>query len=97
MTRADMRVLSQAHAVALSAMAASETRRVPMAAALALRDLAAARMPDFVVPCDRFVASLRLSHGRYPPVSEAGRALRAAVCVAMAFVPCDAKRVDIHG
>ena len=97
MTRTEICVLSQAHAVALSAMAASETRRVPMAAALALQDMAAARMPEFAAPCARFVASLRLSHGRFPPVYEAGRALRAAVCAAMAFVPCDAKRVDIHG
>lgn len=97
MTRSELAFLSQAHAVALTAMVAPETRDVPMAAAYALREAAALDMPDFVPSCTRFVEHLRASHGVLGPVAAAGRALRDDVTRAMVFVPRDAARVDIHG
>lgn len=97
MTRAELQFLSQAHAVALLAMVAPETRAVPLAAAFALREAAAQDLPEFVPVCTRFVEHLRASRGILAPVAAAGRALRDDVSRAMAFVPRDAGRVDIHG
>lgn len=97
MTRTELALLSQAHAVALTAMVAPETRAVPMAAAYALRDATVAEFPDFRVVCAAFCEALRHSHGRLGEVAIAGRALRDAVARFMVFVPVDASRVDIHG
>jgi hypothetical protein len=97
-TRAELAFLSQAHAVALTAMVAPETGTpAPMAAAFALREAAAEELPDLVPDCTRFVESLRESRGRLAEVAIAGRHLRTAVLHAMAFVPHDLNRVDIHG
>lgn len=89
MTRGQLAILSDAHAVAYAAMVAGETRAVPMAAAFALRAAASVEFPDFVPVCTRFVEHLRASHGVLPPVVAAGRVLRDEVCRAMAFVPAD--------
>ena len=97
MTRRQLALLSQAQAVAYSAMAAGETRAVPMAAAFALREAAAVEFPEFAPICSRFLEHLRASHGILSPVVAAGRALRDAVCEAMVFVPVDHARVDVHG
>jgi len=97
MTRAELAVLSQAHAVAMTAMVAPETRAVPMAAAFALCEAAASEFPGFGVTCTRFCEDLRSSHGRLAEVAVAGRTLRDAVTRAMVFVPVDAGRVDVHG
>ena len=97
MTRSELAVLSQAHAVALTAIAVHELRQVPFSAAFALRELAAEDMPSFLRPCHKFREALRESHGRFDPVVAAGRELRDAVARAMAFVPHDINRVDIHG
>jgi hypothetical protein len=98
MTRSELRILSDAHAVALAAMVAPETGTpAPMAAAFALREAAALDLPDFAEACTRFVEALRDSRGRLVEVAVAGRHLRTAVLHAMAFVPHDIGRVDIHG
>jgi hypothetical protein len=97
MTRSELNLLSQAHAVALTAMVAPETRAVPMAACFALREAAVVDFPGFVPVCTRFVENLRASHGELSKVSAAGRALRDQVAAAMVFVPHDSQRVDIHG
>jgi hypothetical protein len=97
MTRSELRLLSDAHAVALAAMVAPETRAVPMAACFALREAAAVDFPGFVPVCIRFVEALRDSHGELGRVAVAGRSLRDAVARAMVFVPHDSQRVDIHG
>jgi hypothetical protein len=97
MTRRELQVLSEAHAVALTAMVAQETRAVPMAAAFALRAAVASDLPSLLPAADRFVADLRHSRGLLQEVAVAGRFLRLAVVQAMAFVPVDAQRVDIHG
>jgi DNA-binding FadR family transcriptional regulator len=97
MTRSELRVLSEAHAVALAAMTAPETRIAPMAAAFALQEAAAVDLPGFAPDCTRFVEALRQSCGRLDEVARAGRVLRDAVARGMAFRPCDAARVDIHG
>jgi hypothetical protein len=98
LTRSELRILSDAHAVALAAMVAPETGTpAPMAAAFALSEAAAVDLPAFAPACTRFVESLRASRGRLPEVAIAGRHLRTAVLHAMAFVPHDAQRVDIHG
>lgn len=98
MTRSELRILSDAHAVALAAMVAPETGSpAPMAAAFALREAAAQELPAFAQDCTRFIESLRASRGRLPEVAIAGRHLRTAVLHAMAFVPVDSDRVDIHG
>jgi hypothetical protein len=97
MTPGQLALLSQAHAVAYVAMAAGETRAVPMAAAFALREAAAVEFPEFAPSCTRFVEHLRASRGVLPPVVAAGRVLRDAVCDAMVFVPVDHARVDVHG
>jgi hypothetical protein len=96
MTRSELQILSQAHAVALTAMVAQETRAVPMAAAFALRQ-ACSDLPALLPAADRFVADLRSSHGHLQEVAVAGRFLRTSVSELMAFVPVDADRVDIHG
>lgn len=96
MTRSDLALLSQAHAVALNAMVAPETRPALLSAAEALTASAAARLPDFAGACGQFHSRLRQS--RMPDqISAAGRDLRDAVTRAMAFRPVDANRVDIHG
>ena len=97
MTRSELRLLSHAHAVALTAMVAPETRAVPMAAAFALQEAAIYDLPSFLPACTRFIHDLRGSHGRLEEVALAGRHLRASVTELMAFVPVDADRVDIHG
>jgi uncharacterized membrane protein len=98
MTRSELRILSDAHAVALAAMVAPETGTpAPMAAAFALREAAATDLPEFAPDCTRFVEALRDSRGRLVEVATAGRQLRTAVLHAMAFVPHDIGRVDIHG
>lgn len=97
MTRSELALLSQAHAVAYAAMAAGETRDVPMAAAFALREAASVEFPGFVPACTRFLEHLRASHGVLAPVVAAGRVLRDAVTAAMVFVPADIARVDVHG
>lgn len=97
MTRSELQLLSAAHAVAYAALAAQETRAVPMAAAFALREAAAVDLPTFAPDCSRFVEALRGSHGRLEDVALAGRRFRDAVTSAMAFRPVDAARVDIHG
>lgn len=97
MTRSELRLLSEAHAVALTAMVAQETRDVPMAAAFALHHAALADMPALLPATDRFLLNLRESHGRLEDVALAGRYLRTSVTELMAFVPVDAARVDIHG
>jgi hypothetical protein len=97
MTRAELQFLSQAHAVALSAMVAPETRAVPMAAAVALAAYAPQDMPALMPACDRFLSDLRDCRGRLPEVAVAGRFLRTSVTEALAFVPRDLHRVDIHG
>jgi hypothetical protein len=97
MTRFDLSLLSQAHAVALTAMVAPETRAIPIPAARELhRRVSAARVP-LVDECARFTAQLHLAHGDLTLVASAGRLLRDAVAQAMAYVPPDADRVDIHG
>lgn len=97
MTRVELAFLSNAHAVALSAMVAEETRAVPFAAARVLVESAAVEMPELARPCAAFHARLQSSHGRLRDVADAGRALRDAVAGAMAFRPVDAQRVDLHG
>ncbi len=98
MTRSELRILSDAHAVALAAIVAPETGTpAPMAAAFALCEAAVTDLPEFVPDCTRFVESLRASRGRLTEVAIAGRHLRTAVLHAMAFVPHDLHRVDIHG
>ena len=97
MTRSELRVLSDAHAVALTAMVAPESRIAPVAAAFALHEAAAADLPSFAPACARFVEELRASHGRLDQVRRAGFCLRDAVSRAMAFVPIDQHRADIHG
>ncbi len=98
MTRSELRILSDAHAVALAAMVSIETGTpAPMAAAFALREAAESDLPGFAPACTRFVESLRASRGRLAEVAIAGRHLRTAVLHAMAFVPPDLQRVDIHG
>lgn len=98
MTRSELRILSDAHAVALAAMVAPETGTpAPLAAAFALCEAAGQELPDFAPDCTRFIEALRASRGRLPEVAVAGRHLRTAVLHAMAFVPHDIHRVDIHG
>lgn len=97
MTRGELAFLSQAHAVAMTAMVAGESRVCPVAAAFALREAAAVDLPGLVPACTRFVEDIRASHGHLDRVAAAGRVLRDAVALAMAFVPHDIGRVDIHG
>ena len=97
MTRSELQFLSHAHAVAYAALAAQETRAVPMSAAFALAEAAAVDLPGLAPDCGRFVQALRDSHGRLEEVALAGRRFRDAVTSAMAFVPHDIGRVDIHG
>jgi hypothetical protein len=98
MTRSELRILSDAHAVALAAMVAPETGTpAPLAAAFALHQAAEDELPVFAPDCVRFITALRDSRGRLAEVAVAGRHLRAAVLQTMAFVPHDLHRVDIHG
>jgi hypothetical protein len=98
LTRSELALLSQAHAVALTAMTIGETRApAPIAAAFALAEAAATDLPGIVGPCNLFCEALRQSHGRPDAVALAGRGLRDAVSRAMSFVPRDIDRVDIHG
>jgi hypothetical protein len=95
MTRAELASLSQAHAVALTAMVAPETKAVPLPAARALHRqmVGTALEPE----CARFTAQLTMAHGDLALVASAGRVMRDAVAQRMAYVPPDAHRVDIHG
>lgn len=97
MTRSELRFLSEAHAVALTAMNANAAIEVPLGAAAALEEAALADMPALAVPCTLFLQRLRTGRHTPPMVIHAGRELRDAVVRAMAFVPVDAGRVDIHG
>lgn len=98
MTRSELRILSDAHAVALAAMVVPETRApAPFAAALALSEAAGRELPSFAPCVARFVEDLRASHGRAALVAAAGRTLRNETCRAMAFVPVDADRKDLYG
>lgn len=97
MTRNELQILSQAHAVAMTAMVAQETRAVPMAAAFALCQAAREDMPQLWRAAHLFTNALRDSHGRLEEVALAGRHLRTSVTQLMAFVPVDADRVDLHG
>lgn len=97
MTRAELQLLSQAHAVAYMAMACVETGRVPVGAAEALAASALEDMPGFAVRCTVFLQRVRGGRHNFPGVVDAGRDLRNEVARAMAFVPPDAARVDIHG
>lgn len=95
MTRAELALLSQAHAVALTAMVAPETGEVPFTAARVLhREL---RDNPLAEDCARFTAILATAHGDLGRVADAGRVMRDAVARAMAYVPPDIQRVDIHG
>jgi hypothetical protein len=95
MNRAELAILSQAHAVAMTAMVAPETREIPLTAARVLhRELRDHRLAE---DCARFTAELHLAHGDLMRVASAGRMLRDAVASAMAYVPPDIQRVDIHG
>lgn len=95
MTRSELALLSQAHAVALTAMVAPETRVIPLPAARALHRSFAET--SFAPECARFTAQLAMAHGDLGLVASAGRVMRDAVAQRMAFVPVDAHRVDIHG
>jgi hypothetical protein len=95
MTRAELARLSQAHAVAMTAMVAPETGVVPLPAARALHRAFADT--TFAPDCARFTAQLVTAHGDLRRVAAAGRAMRDAVARRLAFVPVDADRVDIHG
>jgi hypothetical protein len=97
MTRAERQILSQAHAVALTAMVAESPSQVPVGAAEALESAALEDMPGFAVPCTIFLQRVRAGRHCQSTVIQAGRKLRDAVVQAMAFVPVDAARVDIHG
>lgn len=97
MTRAELALLSQAHAVAYMAMSYAETGKMPIGAARALEEAALAEMPGFAVPCTVFAQRLHQGRHHFEDVVQAGRELRDAVARAMAFVPPDAHRVDIHG
>jgi hypothetical protein len=97
MTRSELAFLSHANAVAYTAMAAETPDRVPLGAAQALEAAALADMPAMAVPCTLFLQRLRAGRHTPPMVVHAGRELRDAVVQAMAFVPVDADRVDIHG
>lgn len=97
MTRSELAFLSQAHAVAMSAMVAPETGVVPVGAAAALETQAVASEPGYAVPCTLFLQRLRGARGQLDQASAAGRDLRDYVARAMAYVPPDAGRVDIHG
>jgi hypothetical protein len=97
MTRSELAFLSHAHAVAYTAMAAETPDTVPVGAAEALEAAALAEMPSMAVPCTIFLQRLRFGRHTPPMVVHAGRELRDAVVHAMAFVPVDAERVDIHG
>ena len=97
MTRSELALLSQAHAVAMTAMVAPESRVVPVKEARELHEAAAVDLPSFLPACARFVENIRTSHGHLDRVAAAGRAFRDAATRAMAFVPHDIGRVDIHG
>lgn len=97
MTRFDLSLLSQAHAVAMTAMVAPETKAVPLPAARELhRRVAEAAIP-LADECARFTAQLHMAHGDLNLVASASRVMRDAVAQAMAYTPVDANRVDIHG
>lgn len=93
--RGEMRVLSQAHAVALSALAGQHN---PSAGA-ALEDLVAA-LPDHH-PMRFAVARFRqVDARRFPSVADlqaAGRALRHAVDLHLMPAPIGQERVDLNG
>lgn len=98
MTRSEQAFLSQAHAVAMTAVAAADSRVAPdRKAAFALPQAAAVDLPGLVPACNRFVEDIRASHGHLDRVAAAGRAFRDSVLLAMSFVPHDIGRVDIHG
>lgn len=95
MTRAELALLSQAHAVAMTAMVAPETRTIPLTAARVLHhQLRDHRLAE---ACARFTAHLISAHGDLDKVAAAGRAMRDSVAEALAYVPPDIHRVDIHG
>lgn len=96
MTRAELAILSQAHAVAYMAMAAPETGRNPVAAAAALEQAAIADMPGFAVPCSLFRQRIGKGHVHPSYTAQAGWDLRDAVARAMSM-PVDAHRADLHG
>ncbi len=97
MTRFDLSILSQAHAVAMTAMIAPETSAIPFKAARELHRQADEKRLDFAQDCARFTAQLAMAHGDLALVASAGRVLRDAVALAMSYTPPDAGRVDIHG
>lgn len=97
MTRAELALLSQAHAVAYMAMAYAETGKLPIGAARALEEAALVDMPGFAVPCTVFFQRLNQGGRSADEVVRAGREFRDAVARQMACVPPDAHRVDIHG
>lgn len=97
MTRAELQLLSEANAVAHQAMVVHETGKVPLGAAEMLEKAALVEMPAFAVPCTVFRQRLRFGRHDFVNVIAAGRDLRNAVARAMAYVPPDAHRVDIHG
>lgn len=93
--RGEMRVLSQAHAVALAAVAGLNTGLE----AAALAEMAQALPEDHPIRADvaRFMA---VQGRRFPEVGalqEAGRALRQAVALHLMPVPAGQGRADIHG
>jgi hypothetical protein len=94
-TRLQLSLLSQAHAVAMTAMVAPETKAIPIQAARALHRLLAGDPMEEA--CARFTAQLHMAHGDLDLVASAGRVMRDAVAQAMAYTPVDAGRVDIHG
>ena len=82
----------------MTAMVAAETRVAPdRRVVFALREAAAIDLPGLVPACNRFVEDIHASHGHLDRVAAAGRVLRDAVLLAMAFLPHDIGRVDIHG
>ena len=97
MKLSELRFLSYANAVAHVAMTAETPDKVPLRAAEALEQAALVQMPAMTVPCTLFLQRLRAGRHSPPMAVHAGRELRDAVVQAMAFVPVDAGRVDIHG
>lgn len=98
-TRDDLALLSAAHAVAMSAIAAPETGHVPDQAAMRLAEISVGFASDAAFPdtCRLFALRLREHRRSLRDIAAIGRLMRDEVCRAMAFQPVDLARVDIHG
>ncbi len=105
MNRLELSILSQAHAVAMTAMVAEETGHVPVHSAYQLcyivfddgADIDRPDWPAFQTACRRFLIVMQQGRSDLGWIARAGREMRDAVARAMAFVPVDINRVDIHG